>query len=386
MNDNLIELNKSYFWLTCVVAMAVLVPLTQARSRKLVLAGLNLGFLILLLRTHAVSLLAALLVVYLLLQAIGHPRLRGGLSLALALAVFGLFVLHKRPELVEPYGWTVLGHVMSVIGYSYIALRMADMLRAVFEGREPPPDPASLVNYLIPFHMLAAGPVQAYSEFVAQPAVPKLATSREVLVGMERIAQGVFKKFVLAFILEKMFLTQFRADGPYFLLELQVFFIWLYLDFSAYSDIAVGVGALIGVATPENFNRPFLARNISEFWERWHISLSQFIRRNIFMPLQIFLMRKTDAQRPLLCATTAIMVTFLLCGLWHGLNLQFLIYGAVQGFGLVIAHVYGYVLQKRLGSKGMKTYRANPWIRAAATFLTFEYQACSLLPLFLRLQ
>ena len=97
----------------------------------------------------------------------------------------------------------------------------------------------------------------------------------------------MFKKFVLANALEAAFLTAFRARGPYFFLEVQLNYLWLFLDFSAYSDIAVGIGGLLGVATPENFNRPYLARNSIDFWERWHISLSQFIRRNLFIPIQV---------------------------------------------------------------------------------------------------
>ncbi len=104
------------------------------------------------------------------------------------------------------------------------------------------------------------------------------------MYAFDRIASGLFKKYVLANLIKRLFLTDYRSAGLYVLLEVQLTFIWLYLDFSAYSDVAVGVGRLMGVATPENFNRPYLARNIIEFWERWHISLSQFIRRNIFIP------------------------------------------------------------------------------------------------------
>ena len=77
-----------------------------------------------------------------------------------------------------------------------------------------------------------------------------------------------------------------------FLLRFKSFFLWLYLDFSAYSDVAVGIGKLLGIATPENFNRPYFSRNMIDFWERWHMTLGQFIRRNIFFPLQLTMQRK----------------------------------------------------------------------------------------------
>ena len=144
---------------------------------------------------------------------------------------------------------------------------------------------------------------------------------------VERITQGLFKKFVVAYVIRELFLSDFQSAGLLWFVEVQVFYLWLYLDFSAYSDIAVGVGRLIGVATPENFNRPYLARNLVDFWDRWHISLSQFIRRNLFIPIQLYILR-SGRQRPLLCANVAIGISFIGCGLWHGIGINFLIWGS----------------------------------------------------------
>jgi D-alanyl-lipoteichoic acid acyltransferase DltB (MBOAT superfamily) len=382
MSGSVIALNEAPFWLMCAVAVVVLVPLTQASARKWALAAINLGFLAILLRWDALGLIAVLLAAHVLLREAGRPAIGGWATSVLGLTTIGLFVLHKRPP--EPYqlGLAAPARVLSLIGFSYVALRMVEVLRAVWERRHPAPDLPALLNYLLPFHMLAAGPIQAFDDFMRQPANPERPTARRVLEGVERIASGVFKKFVLAFILQKLFLTNFRADGLYLLLEIQVFYVWLYLDFSAYTDIAVGVGGLIGVPTPENFNRPFLARNMLDFWERWHMSFYQFIRRNLFIPIQMVLMRRTDASRPLLCAVAAVSVSFVFCGLWHGLSLSFLAWGAAHGAGVVVALLYGHLLQRMIGTKGLKAYRANPWMRGLATVVTFEFVACSLLILF----
>ena len=188
----------------------------------------------------------------------------------------------------------------------------------------------------------------------------------------------MFKKYVLANLIEKLFLTGFRAGGPYFVLEMQLNYVWLFLDFSAYSDIAVGVGRLMGVATPENFNRPYVARNAIDYWDRWHISLSQFIRRNLFFPIQLALMRRTDGRYPLGVASFAFMASFLLCGLWHNIGLNWLAWGAYQATGLIACNLYRAYLLKRLGRKGLNRYMANPWVRAAAVVVTFEFIALSL--------
>jgi D-alanyl-lipoteichoic acid acyltransferase DltB (MBOAT superfamily) len=187
----------------------------------------------------------------------------------------------------------------------------------------------------------------------------------------------MFKKYVLAHMIEKIFLTGFRAEGPYFLVEMQFNYLWLFLDFSAYSDIAIGIGRLIGVATPENFNRPYLARNPIDYWDRWHMSLSQFIRRNLFIPIQLGLMRRTEGRHPLLIASVAFTVSFLLCGLWHNVGPVWLLWGAYQSAGLIVCYLFRAYLLKRLGRKGLNGYMANPWIRAVAVFLTFEFIAFS---------
>jgi alginate O-acetyltransferase complex protein AlgI len=261
---------------------------------------------------------------------------------------------------------------------------MVEVVRAVFERRHPPPTLASLVNYLLPFHMLTAGPIQAYEDYVRQSTVFRTPAALDVLVAVERMAKGLFKKFVLAFALQRVFLTDFQAGGAYFLLELQVFFVWLYLDFSAYTDIAVGIGSLMGVATPENFNRPFIARNVIEFWERWHISLSLFVRRNVFSPLQVWLLRRNRGRHALWCAVGALGISFVLVGVWHGLTRGYLMWGTAQAAGLMTVRLYDHALLKRLGKEGIKTYLANPWIRMTAVALTFEFEALTLVANFMK--
>lgn len=377
----MIELNRLPFWIVCGAAVLMLVPVRSGRVRQSLMALLNATFLGLLLGWQSIGLAGAIVVVYLLLQLVNRPRYRALICVLIGLAIGALFVVHKLPQVAAHLGVGGIGRILALVGYSYVALRMVEVLRAVFERRHPAPDFVSTVNYLLPFHMLAAGPIQSYDDFVSHETDRFEPTPHDVLVGFERIASGLFKKFVLAYLIQTLFLTDLKASGLYFLLEIQVTLIWLFLDFSAYSDIAVGVGILIGVATPENFNRPLLARNLIDFWERWHISLSLFIRRNIFIPLQMFLMRRNDGRSPLLSAVIAVAISFVLCGLWHGLGVGFVIWGAVQAGGLIAARVYGHVLQQRLGRAGVKRYLLNPWFRAAGVFLTFELQATALIAL-----
>jgi D-alanyl-lipoteichoic acid acyltransferase DltB (MBOAT superfamily) len=353
--------------------------LKNPNTRKWALAGINLSIFILVMTSGAraavvqvlgVFLLAVLAQVFLWLCA---GRF-GKVSVALGgIVILTLFLVHKLPGLSESLKLAPINPLLSAIGFSYVALRLIEVARGVYEHRHRPPDLASTINYLFPFHMLAAGPIQAYDDFVAQPAIPPPLSTSESLAAMERIAAGILKKYVFAQGIERLLLTGFHARGPYMFLEMQLTYIWLYLDFSAYSDIAVGIGRLIGVATPENFNRPYLARNVIDFWERWHISLSMFIRRNIFFPIQVALMRRTDGRLPLLVASFSFTVTFLACGMWHQIGWAWVAWGLYQAAGLTTCTSYRAVLLNRLGRKGMNQYLANPWIRLVAIVLTFEF-------------
>jgi D-alanyl-lipoteichoic acid acyltransferase DltB (MBOAT superfamily) len=320
-----------------------------------------------------------LLAAHLALRVLGCGTWRRPVALAGLACALVLFVINKLPVESEAWGVGAVNPALAAVGFSYVFLRLIDVGRVVYEGGRPPPDPASTVNYLVPFHMLAAGPIQSYEDFIDQPAVPKPVTAVEALEAVERIALGLFKKFVVAYIIGKLFLTGFNVSGPYMLFEVQVHYLWFYLDFSGYSDIAVGIGKLMGVRTPENFDKPYLARNMIDFWDRWHISLSLWVRRNLFIPMQLAMARRTRGKRALLIATVAFTVSFLLCGLWHGISWPYFAWGAMHALGLVVTNTYRHHLTKRLGTKGVKAYKEKLIYRLLGQFITFQWVAFSLL-------
>lgn len=385
MSHDLIDLGKPPFWIIACIAVVLLAPIKKNQSKSWFFAVINLTFVASLIGwMEFLELLAGLLLGWTLVLALHHFTAKKiWIAISLSFAI-GLFLLHKLPVLSQNIGIQPVNSILSIIAYSYVCLRLIDLFRAIWESRLPPPSIVEYINYLLPFHMMAAGPIQSYEDFVNQPGEPRHLSDSTVLDGLQRIAFGTFKKFVVATTVQKMFLTDFTAGGLYWILEAQMFFIWLYLDFSAYSDIASGLGKLIGVHTPENFNRPYLARNLTTFWERWHISLSMWIRRNLFYPCQMALVRKTSGKYPMWCASVALLVSFLICGIWHGIAWNFVVWGIMHATGLIAVNLYKWRLTKRIGSAGMKAYMANPWIRALSTALTFEWVALSHLTFFYR--
>ena len=379
MDERLVNLATEKYWAFLVLVLIVYIPIAGDQLRRWVAAALNLVFLKLYMgKVQLAVILAATLVIFAVTRLLVRPGFRTLACVFLAVPTLALFILHKFPGMafIDPSHRVI--NVLATIGFSYVALRIADLLLTVHEGRSAPPSLPDTINYLLPFHMLAAGPIQAYSNFVEQSGPKPSLTSVQALRAIERIAFGVFKKYVLAMILQQVFLTGFTIPGWYIVWEAQIFYVWLYLDFSALSDIAVGIGALIGTATPENFNRPFVSRNLIEFWERWHISLSQFIRRSLFIPIQLWMVRWTGGAHPILCASVALTIAFSACGLWHQGTFRFLLWGLGHALGLIVNNIYRDQLIKRFGSKGVKQYLANPWVRIAASILTFEFVAFSL--------
>lgn len=371
------------FWSLVFAGAILLASLSDYVERVKAFAAINLIYLFINLGAWALlPVVAALGISRVLRCSQAVDRYRAGFLLVLLSLV--LFVVNKRPELWPFASSDGMVRIAAICGYSYLTLRIISLVKWVKTHPEDAPQSLEAINYLVPFHMLAAGPIQAYEDFTRGRTSTSASRSHELtlersLAGFERIVHGLFKKFVIASIIGDVFLSGFATSGPYLFIETQLFFIWLYLDFSAYSDIAVGIGILLGVKTPENFRRPYLARNIIDFWERWHITLSEFVRNEIFFPLQLLLVRRTRGNNVLLCASLAFTVAFILCGLWHGITLRFFCWGLYHAFGLVLCNAYRSYLKNKFGVKDLKRYNSNRVIRIISTIVTFEFVAFSLL-------
>ncbi|MCC7449553.1 MAG: MBOAT family protein, partial [Anaerolineae bacterium] len=152
---------------------------------------------------------------------------------------------------------------------------------------------------------------------------------------------GLFKKFVIADTLARMALSPLlvnqmsAATSPVSVwLMLYAFTFQIYFDFSGYTDIAIGIGKLAEITLPENFNRPYTRRNITVFWNNWHITLSTWFRNYFFTPFSRFLMQTPLKSRRLTIIFVAQVCTMVLIGLWHGANINFILWGLWHGVGL----------------------------------------------------
>jgi len=225
-----------------------------------------------------------------------------------------------------------------VIGLSYISLRMWDCFFAVFEGARLI-NPLALAGYLMPFFMVMAGPIGAYRdhlETLDQP--PQMPTLNRFVDCLFLVSLGYAMKFFFAEIYQLAITGTARAWQLETAWDTWLYLIFILLEFWGYSLIALGVGRLLGIATPVNFRHPYLATTTGEFWTRWHISLGTFVERNIYNPILLFFVRRIDRKNMRLlfvCNLLALWLPFIFTGLWHYASLAFLWWGLLVG--LIVA-------------------------------------------------
>ncbi len=271
--------------------------------------------------------------------------------------------------------------IPTMIGLSYLAFRCSRLVLEVRNGGMKQPTFWEYVNFAFFLPTMSVGPINTFANFrrgfeLEPEAVP---VGRALL----RILVGAVKYQCLGNLCNQLaYAGLLLDDHPHPYLDLVVggvfFYGYLYCNFSGFCDMAIGTAALIGIPVPENFNNPFAARNVKDFWNRWHITLSTWMRDVVFSPLSKFLVRLLGPAQANHAIALTIVVVFLLVGIWHGVGWNYAAFGAAHALGVVANHYYTIWLKKRLGREGFKAYNENRWIHAAAVVLTFSYVAASL--------
>jgi D-alanyl-lipoteichoic acid acyltransferase DltB (MBOAT superfamily) len=142
----------------------------------------------------------------------------------------------------------------------------------------------------------------------------------------------------------------------------------------------IAIARLCGVTTlPENFDRPYLARNLLDFWGRWHISFGIWIRHYVFTPLSKNLLTATPPRLQEAALIACVIVTFLIIGAWHGTTLNFLVFGLMHGIGIVVTGIYGWVLKNALAREARKRWEQHRVVHALSVILCFHYVAATIL-------
>ena len=243
---------------------------------------------------------------------------------------------------VGELSWTF--RIILPVGISFYTFQTMSYCIDIYRRQlEPTKDLLGFMTFVSFFPQLVAGPIERAKDLLPQLQALRPFSHDNAVLGCKLMLIGAFKKMVvadrLAPLVEAIFENQTEFSGLFNVLGAVFFAIQIYCDFSGYSDIAVGTAKLFNVDLMSNFNRPYFALSLREFWARWHISLSTWFRDYVYIPLG-------GNRGTLALHARNLMVTFVLSGLWHGANWTFIIWGALHGGFLMVERFIGGPLKR----------------------------------------
>ena len=298
-------------------------------------------------------------------------------SMTSNLGLLGLFKYYNffAHSFDELWGWQLpLHELLLPVGISFYTFQSMSYTIDVYRRELPPakdfPDFLLFVSF---FPQLVAGPIVRAHDFLPQLEAKTRPRSLESLrLGLKLFALGFFRKVVIADNLASFVDAVHANPGAHSSADLWIsayaFAFQIYYDFAGYSDMAIGLALFFGFRFPENFHRPYMAKNIAEFWRRWHISLSTWLRDYLYIPLG-------GNRGSSLFTYRNLILTMALGGLWHGANWTFLAWGFFHGGALAIHRLF----RSRVESSPSLTRLTSGWLFAAASILlTFHCWAFSM--------
>jgi alginate O-acetyltransferase complex protein AlgI len=272
--------------------------------------------------------------------------------------------------------------IIAVVGISYIGFKFIHVYVDYRAGHIGKLEPLSFLSWLLFFPSIVAGPMQRYQDWQDQFGRRGL-TVDEAVWGLRRILVGLFMKVAIADNIHALTLpsmssgTLVTAPWVSIVAASMIYSLYLYFDFSGYCHIAIGTGVFWGIRLPENFNNPYIARNLMEFWNRWHITLSEILRDYLFYPLSFSLKRSPRFRKwPSLTTALPPLITFLLAGIWHGAGVTYALYGSIHGVGLAYIALRRRRRQPHAGiGIGSEKSAVRHWCSVAFTFayVTFSF-------------
>ncbi|MDR3775305.1 MAG: MBOAT family O-acyltransferase [Terracidiphilus sp.] len=324
---------------------------------------------------------------FLLLGYLGLILLERGLSRSMVWSILSVIVVYiwlKKYSFL-PEG-TFLHSPYFTLGLSYIFFRVLHLLIETGDSSEKRHiGLGAYLLYTLNFTTLVSGPIQRYDEFARDQfaSEPLPLGPRVIGLQLERIVRGFFKVNVVAMLLHAVqqdALAQMSQPLPLTLRFFAAFRLaivypfFLYSNFSGYIDIVIAVARLMRVRLPENFDRPFSASSFIDFWNRWHITLSTWLKTYVYNPLLVSLMRRISsiALEPLL-GVFCFFVTFFLIGVWHGRTSEFVVYGLLLGGGISVNKLWQLGLARAISRKGYKALAKNGAYIAFGRGLTFSW-------------
>ena len=258
---------------------------------------------------------------------------------------------------------------LGFLGISYMTFKLIQIIIEIYDGLiEKPMGPLDYVHFLLFFPALSSGPIDRSRRFLED--WKKQRTKDEYLelagTGLFRLVLGLFYKLVISGMVFQQMTSIRYKDFSFFVIYMYLYTAYLFFDFAGYSLMAVGASNILGIETPMNFNIPFISVDIKDFWNRWHITLSTWLRDFVFSRIVMRFMRKKIFKKRLTTAMVAYMINMTFMGFWHGITLNYIAYGFYHGILMAAFEWY----QKK--SKFYKKNKNKTWYKVISWLITMH--------------
>lgn len=261
-------------------------------------------------------------------------------------------------------------HLLAFIGISYMSFKTIQIMLEISDGLiKEKISVKDYLQFLLFFPTVSAGPIDRSRRFLKEinEVIPRKEYLELAGDGVYRIVLGLLYKIVLSTYVYQMLLTLNNTGTVVYSIKyMYLYTLYLFFDFAGYSLMVVGSSNILGIQTPMNFNKPFLSVDIKDFWTRWHITLSTWLRDFVFSRVLMQVIRKKWFKNRLHNATYAYMVNMLVMGFWHGLSVSYIVYGFYHGVLMAGFEVY----QKK--SNFYKKNKNKNWYKLLSWFVTMH--------------
>lgn len=285
-------------------------------------------------------------------------------AVILALGPLGLI---KLGEVLQPFS------LFRLMGASYMSFRAAQVLLDIYDGRLQKLRPVALGYFLLFFPAVSSGPIDRYRRFLSDLDRPPDREHYRTLLaqGIWKLAGGCVSAVVISGFIQQYWLAALPASGFGATLSYMYgYTFYLFFNFAGYSSMAIGTGYLLGIQMPENFNQPFLSVDMKDFWSRWHISLSTWLRDYLYSRFVMKSLKQKRFSNPRTASYLGYVLNMMAMGAWHGLQPQYLLYGVYHSALMCLNEVLDLHCKS---FRSFKTHGAGQVVCVLVTFHLFSF-------------
>jgi membrane protein involved in D-alanine export len=300
-----------------------------------------------------------------------HYRRKANGAIIFYVAVF-LSILPLGLSKLMPYFSQV--NWIGFLGISYLTFKGTQLIMETRDGliKKVPPL-FQLLYFLLFFPTISSGPIDRYRRFEKDVQREIQGEEYKVLLyeGINKIFLGFLYKYIIGYSINHFFIANLRfiahSQFQHHLYYMYAYSFYLFFDFAGYSAFAIGVSYLMGIKSPKNFNRPFISRNIKDFWNRWHLSLSFWFRDYVYMRFVFWMTKKKWIKNRNVVSNLGYILLFMIMGVWHGLEIQYILYGIYHALLMVLYNSFEQFNKKH------KFWPQNKFTHILAINITFHF-------------